>query len=114
MKPIDEAVAAKLTALMVSGLRGLAKPKPPEVVPEAAILLDWARERRLGRLALWAPAHSPAALALYRQAGFRETGNRKPLPANPALPTPRCATSPTPTTARPSHTSRSIQPDRKT
>ena len=49
-------------------------------------VLDWARERRLRRLALWAPAHSPAALALYRQAGFRETGNRKPLPSNPALP----------------------------
>ena len=35
MKPIDEAVATKRKALMVSGLRGLAKPKPPEAVPEA-------------------------------------------------------------------------------
>ena len=45
----------------------------------------WARERRLSRLGLWAPAHSPAALALYRQAGFRETGDRRPLPTNPSL-----------------------------
>ena len=45
----------------------------------------WARERGLSRLALWAPAHSPAALALYTQAGFRETGTRRPLPMNPAL-----------------------------
>lgn len=29
MKPIDEAVAARRRALMVSGLRGLAQPKPP-------------------------------------------------------------------------------------
>ena len=34
MKPIDEAVATKRKALMVSGLRGLAKPKPPAAVPE--------------------------------------------------------------------------------
>ena len=33
MKPIDEAVAGKRKALMISGLRGLAKPKPPEPVP---------------------------------------------------------------------------------
>jgi len=47
-------------------------------------VFGWARERGLSRLGLWAPAHSPAALALYRQAGFRETGNRRPLPANPS------------------------------
>jgi hypothetical protein len=34
MNPIDEAVAGKRKALMISGLRGLAKPKPPEPVPE--------------------------------------------------------------------------------
>lgn len=48
-------------------------------------VFGWARQRGLRRLGLWAPAHSPAALALYRQAGFRETGNRRPLPTNPAL-----------------------------
>ena len=33
MKPIDEAVANRRRALMVSGLRGLAKPKPPASAP---------------------------------------------------------------------------------
>ena len=32
MKPLDEAVANRRRALMVSGLRGLAQPKPPEEV----------------------------------------------------------------------------------
>ena len=45
----------------------------------------WAREHGLSRLGLWAPAHSPAALALYSQAGFRETGKRRPLPTFPSL-----------------------------
>jgi len=45
----------------------------------------WARERGMSRLALWAPAHNPAALTLYGQAGFRENGIRRPLPTNPAL-----------------------------
>ena len=39
MKPLDEAVANRRKALMVSGLRGLAKPKPPPAgpgVPSAA------------------------------------------------------------------------------
>jgi GNAT superfamily N-acetyltransferase len=48
-------------------------------------VLGWARQRGLRRLALWAPAGSPAAVALYRQAGFRETGHRRSLPTNPAL-----------------------------
>lgn len=47
-------------------------------------VLDWARGRGLGRLGLWAPAHSPAALALYARAGFRETGERRPIPTNPS------------------------------
>jgi GNAT superfamily N-acetyltransferase len=46
---------------------------------------DWARERGLHRLGLWAPSHSPAAIALYCQAGFRETGRHRPLPSRPAL-----------------------------
>ena len=48
-------------------------------------VFNWARERRLSRLGLWAPAHSPAALALYRHAGFRETGKRRSLPTNSTL-----------------------------
>jgi GNAT superfamily N-acetyltransferase len=45
----------------------------------------WARGHGLKRLGLWAPAHSSAAIALYSRAGFRETGEQRPLPANPAL-----------------------------
>lgn len=48
-------------------------------------VIGWARERRLTHLGLWAPAHSPAAIALYRHAGFRETGRRRPLPTAAAL-----------------------------
>jgi GNAT superfamily N-acetyltransferase len=47
-------------------------------------VIDWARERGLGPLGLWAPAHSPAAIALYTGAGFRETGERRSLPTNPS------------------------------
>jgi hypothetical protein len=48
-------------------------------------VLAWARQRGLKRLGLRAPVHSPAAIALYRQAGFHETGRRRPLPTNPSL-----------------------------
>jgi GNAT superfamily N-acetyltransferase len=48
-------------------------------------VLGWAGERGLTRLGLWAPAHRPAALALYARAGFRATGKRRPLPTDPAL-----------------------------
>jgi GNAT superfamily N-acetyltransferase len=45
----------------------------------------WARERGLQHVGLWAPAHGEAALALYSHAGFRQTGERRPLPAHPSL-----------------------------
>jgi len=48
-------------------------------------VFGWARARGFERLGLWAPAHPPAALALYSRAGFRETGERRPLPTNPSL-----------------------------
>ena len=48
-------------------------------------VMAWARGRHLTHLGLWAPAHSPAAVALYRQSGFRETGRRGPLPHHPTL-----------------------------
>jgi GNAT superfamily N-acetyltransferase len=48
-------------------------------------VFHWARERKLTRLGLWAPAHSPAAISLYSQAGFRETGTRRRVPTNPGL-----------------------------
>ena len=48
-------------------------------------VIDWARARGLARLGLWTPAHEPAALALYRGSGFRETGERRPLPRDASL-----------------------------
>jgi hypothetical protein len=36
VKPLDEAVASRRKALMVSGLRGLAKPRPPAAAPDGA------------------------------------------------------------------------------
>lgn len=48
-------------------------------------VIEWARERRLTRLELWAPAHSAAALSLYRVGGFSETGARRAMPGRPHL-----------------------------
>ena len=45
----------------------------------------WARDRKLARLGLWAPARSSAAVALYRQAGFHKTGNRRSLPSETVI-----------------------------
>ena len=45
-------------------------------------VVSWAREHGFSRLALWAPSASAAALALYRQAGFKNTGRRRPLRNN--------------------------------
>src|SRR5262245_30879416 len=50
-----------------------------------AAVISWAQEQRLERLRLWAPAASTPALALYRQAGFSDTGQRRALPTNIAL-----------------------------
>ena len=48
-------------------------------------VISWAREHGFGRVRLWAPAASTAALALYRRAGFLETGRSRPFPTNAAL-----------------------------
>jgi len=48
-------------------------------------VFGWARERGLKRLGLWAPAHDLAALALYRRAGFRTTGERRQLATGSGL-----------------------------
>ena len=48
-------------------------------------VFDWARGRGFKRLGLWAPEHRPAAIVLYTRAGFRHTGERRPLPSNTAL-----------------------------
>jgi GNAT superfamily N-acetyltransferase len=46
-------------------------------------VVTWGNGRGLTRLGLWAPGHQPAALALYRKAGFHETGVRKEMPTDP-------------------------------
>ena len=48
-------------------------------------VFGWARARGLSCLGLWAPGHRPATISLYRQVGFRETGNCRPLPTNPSF-----------------------------
>lgn len=48
-------------------------------------LFAWADERKFTTLGLWAPAHRPAAVSLYRKMGFHETGNQRSHPANPVL-----------------------------
>jgi GNAT superfamily N-acetyltransferase len=48
-------------------------------------VFSWARARGFRRLGLWAPPHRAAAIALYTRAGFRETGDRRPLPTDPSL-----------------------------
>lgn len=48
-------------------------------------ILRWANDRPLSLLKLWAPMHEPGALALYRQSGFSETGQRRPFPVDADL-----------------------------
>jgi ribosomal protein S18 acetylase RimI-like enzyme len=46
----------------------------------------WARERGASEMILWVADHNTAARRLYERAGFAATGDRQPLPSNPALP----------------------------
>ena len=48
-------------------------------------VISWSRQRGFKGLGLWAPAHVPAALALYTKAGFRQTGIRQTMPTHPDL-----------------------------
>lgn len=45
----------------------------------------WARERGAARLQLWVTETNAPAIALYRRAGFLDTGETQVLPSNPAL-----------------------------
>jgi ribosomal protein S18 acetylase RimI-like enzyme len=45
---------------------------------------DWARERGAAALELSVIADNRAAATLYAEAGFEETGRRRPLPADPS------------------------------
>jgi ribosomal protein S18 acetylase RimI-like enzyme len=48
-------------------------------------VLRWARQRRMKHLGLWAPLENAGAIALYRRAGFADTGRRRPLRAGSEL-----------------------------
>jgi GNAT superfamily N-acetyltransferase len=43
---------------------------------------SWAREHGFKRMGLWASSANAAALALYQQAGFRQSGRLRALPTN--------------------------------
>jgi GNAT superfamily N-acetyltransferase len=65
------------------------------VAPEARgkgigrLLVDtvaaWARDRGVRRVTLWVTEGNDPARALYERAGFADTGERQPLPSDPAL-----------------------------
>jgi ribosomal protein S18 acetylase RimI-like enzyme len=44
----------------------------------------WAAERQAREVILWVADHNTAARRLYERIGFRPTGERQPLPSNPA------------------------------
>jgi ribosomal protein S18 acetylase RimI-like enzyme len=44
----------------------------------------WAAERRAREVGLWVADQNTAARRLYERLGFRPTGERQPLPSNPA------------------------------
>ncbi len=50
-----------------------------------AAVRDWALRDGATTLMLWVTRGNHAAAALYRRAGFSESGACKPLPSNPAL-----------------------------
>jgi ribosomal protein S18 acetylase RimI-like enzyme len=55
----------------------------------ARLLVDavvmWARERYVRHLGLWVTEGNDPARALYEKSGFSFTGERQPLPSDPAL-----------------------------
>ena len=51
----------------------------------AEAVLDWARERGLGLIALWVTEGNAPAIALYERMGFARTGKTDRLPSNPTL-----------------------------
>jgi GNAT superfamily N-acetyltransferase len=58
--------------------------KVGEALIEAAA--GWVRSRGLGPLYLWVAAPNAPARKLYERCGFTDTGERQPLPSDPAIP----------------------------
>ena len=50
-----------------------------------AAVLDWARARNATSVHLWVTEINKPARLLYERCGFSPTGERQPLPSNPAL-----------------------------
>jgi len=48
-------------------------------------VVQWARDQGLPATTLWVADGNAAAEAVYRKAGFVDTGRRQPLPSNPAV-----------------------------
>ena len=48
-------------------------------------VVEWARDRGADEVALWVTETNRAAIALYERTGFEPTGERQPLPSDPAL-----------------------------
>lgn len=55
-----------------------------EALVEAAAA--WAKTRDFGALSLWVTESNVPAVRLYERSGFTPTGERQPLPSDPALP----------------------------
>jgi GNAT superfamily N-acetyltransferase len=52
---------------------------------DIAAVLDWARASRARSVHLWVTETNKPACRLYERCGFSPTGERQPLPSNPAL-----------------------------
>jgi GNAT superfamily N-acetyltransferase len=50
-----------------------------------ATVIDWAAARNAGSVHLWVTETNSPARLLYKRCGFTLTGERQPLPSNPAL-----------------------------
>ena len=48
------------------------------------LVVGWAAERQASEVVLWVADQNDAARRLYERLGFRPTGERQPLPSNPA------------------------------
>jgi len=76
-----EDAKAHLTSMWVrSAARGQ---KVGEALIEATV--DWARSRGFGTLYLWVTESNAPARRLYERCGFTDTGERQPLPSDPAF-----------------------------
>jgi len=50
-----------------------------------AAVLEWAQARHARSVHLWVTEANKPARRLYERCGFKPTGERQPLPSNPAL-----------------------------